>query len=95
MATKRRERFPQIKHVKGTPPVDQAYVIPVVSYPRDGGHVIKKLAIGVVSPAYKSEGKPAPRGIHMTLSQAESFAFAIIARIRKAQRWNREQARKV
>ena len=89
MAVKRRERFPQIKHVKGTPPVDKAYAIPVVDYPRGKPGVIKKLAIGVISPAYKSEGKPTPRGIHMTLSQAELFAFAILARVRKARRWNK------
>lgn len=84
-------RFPQIKHVTGTPAKDKAYVIPCVTYVRDGPDEIKDLAIGVKSPAYKSDGEPAPRGIHMTLSKSEAFARAILKKVRQAKRWNREQ----
>ena len=81
--------FPQTKHVRGTPHVDQAYVTPA-----SPTHPITEVAIGVMSPAYKSKGRPAPRGVRMTLKQAEAFGRAILVKVREARRWNREQVRK-
>ena len=82
--------FPQTKHVRGTPRVDRAYVIPA-----SPTHPITEVAIGVMSPAYKSKGRPAPRGVRMTLKQAEAFGRAILVKVREARRWNREQVRKM
>ena len=84
-------RFPQPKKVKGTPGFDEAYVHPCRDV-TDG--TIKEMAVGVRSPAYQSDGVMTPRGIRMTVRQAETFARVILEKVRRARRWNREQARR-
>jgi hypothetical protein len=84
-----RVSFPQTKHVRGKPSVDQAYVTPATVT-----HPITEVAVGVLSPAYKSAGRPAPRGVRMTLRQAEAFGRVILVKVREVRRWNREQVRK-
>jgi len=81
-------RYPSAKHVRGSPDVGQAYVCPgTPSYPKG----IRRMIIGVLSPAYHNTyGETAPRGIRMTLGQAEAFGRAIIRKVREAERWNRE-----
>lgn len=81
---KRGTSYPKCRTVKGSPPKDRAYV----TAGRMGRTPasIGTLAIGVLSPAYHNE----PRGVHLTLSQAETFAKAILAKVKACRARNKE-----
>ena len=82
-------KHPGVKHVRGSPDLDAAYVCPGTSH-----HPIRQIVVGVKSPAYRGQdGKPTPHGIRMSLRQAEAFGRAIIAKVMEVRRWNRAESK--